>query len=110
MLNHEVTRLVNLRLGDGATMYVQATSLTPGEDLAEEEREIAARPPSVDQITNTLRAFAAAITGELKATGATRFAVEFGCDLAIETGSLIAILGKGSATTSLKVMLEWTGD
>jgi hypothetical protein len=38
---------------------------------------------------------------------ASRVTLEFGCDIALESGSLVAAIGKASAKSAFKVTLEW---
>ncbi len=91
-----------ISLGEGVEMYVEVTG-----DGA--EREIAGRrtAASLQDVTDALTRFSSSLTESLKKSGASRFSVEFGCEVAAETGSLVAVLGKGSATSSIKVTLEW---
>ncbi|MFI1106669.1 CU044_2847 family protein [Streptomyces physcomitrii] len=38
---------------------------------------------------------------------ASKVTREFGCDMALESGALIAAIGKASAKSAFKVTLEW---
>lgn len=73
-----------------------------------DESEIAARKPSLDEVLNGLAALAMEIGTRLQQTGATRASVEFGCEIAVESGTFVAVIGKGSAKSTFKVGLEWT--
>ena len=100
--------LLPLRVGDGAVLYVSASRLPTDRAVGSEvEVEVAGRPPSTRQIIEVIGRFADELTDELGKSGASRFTVEFGCEIGVETGQVFAVLGKASAKSSLKVTLEW---
>ena len=99
--------LVPVRVG-ADLIYVEAQVLSTGDPLGE-EGEIAGRSPSVDDVLNGLTSLAKRFASRLRDTDATRVRVEFGCELAIESGSLVAVLGKASAKSAMKIELEWSG-
>jgi hypothetical protein len=108
MVEDAEDQVVPLRIGT-SLMYVTATRLSANQaGELDEEVEIAARPPSVEQITAALKDFATQVTESLQGSGASRFVVEFGCDVAVETGRVVAMLGKGSLASTLRVTLEWS--
>ena len=72
-----------------------------------EERDIAAARPDMTEVIRAIREFSGTLGESLSESGATRFAVEFGFEIAVETGQLVAVLGKASAKSTLKVTLEW---
>ena len=96
--------LVPLHL-DGHTVYLAAVNRAqvPGGD----EVEVVARQPNVDDALRGLSAFAEKVAASLDTTGVTRLSVEFNCEFAVESGTLVAIVGKASGTTGVKVGLEW---
>jgi Trypsin-co-occurring domain 1 len=97
--------LFPLRVGDGAMLYVAASRLNSKSDAS--EVEVSGRVPSTRQVIEIIGQFASELTDELGRTGATRFTVEFGCEIAVETGQVFAVLGKANTRSSLKVTLEW---
>jgi hypothetical protein len=98
---------VRVDMGDAA-LYVEAYDLHP-ESAADygEERDIAAVKPDMTEVIRALRAFSGSLAESLRESRATRFTIEFGCEIALETGQLVAVLGKASAKSTLKVTLEW---
>ncbi|MFC4536845.1 CU044_2847 family protein [Sphaerisporangium dianthi] len=105
-------RLVRLETPGDGVLYVEAREL--GAALYDDERELSggdgamrAITGAVDDVTGALGAFAGRLRSALAESGATRYAVEFGCEIAVETGKVVAVIGKGSATSSLKVTMEW---
>jgi len=72
------------------------------------EREIAGGiHPSFSNVTKAITSVAKEIAGAIESAKPKKASVEFGCDLAIESGQLTALIVKGSGTASLKVTLEW---
>jgi hypothetical protein len=98
--------LIPLRVGDDAVLYVSASRLS-ADQTYDGEVEVAGRIPSTRQIIEVIGRFADELTGELGKSAATRFTVEFGCEIAVETGQVFAVLGKADAKSSLRVTLEW---
>jgi hypothetical protein len=101
--------LVELQ-ADGSVLYVEARELarSPGDD--EEELSGSVRRVSavaVDQVSAAVGGFASRIGASLAQSGCQRYSVEFGCEIAVETGQVVAVLGKGTATSSVKITLEW---
>jgi hypothetical protein len=101
--------LVELQ-ADGSVLYIEARDLArlPGDD----ERELSGSvrrmsAATVDQVAHAVSGFASQLGASLAHTGCQRYSVEFGCEIAVETGQVVAVLGKGSATSSVKITLEW---
>lgn len=97
-----------LPLDDGTSIYVEA-SLLDGYLIAgaEGETEVAAVAPNLESLLDSLVAFSSRIAKSFATTNATSAAVEFGCEVGIESGRLVALIGKASGKTTFKVRLEW---
>ncbi|MFF0366442.1 CU044_2847 family protein [Micromonospora sp. NPDC005087] len=95
--------LVPLHL-DGHVIYL-ASSISSG--TSSDEMEVASRPASLDDALAGLSAFAARVGEGLRDAGVTRLTVEVSCEFAIDSGKFIAIVGKASAKSGVKVGLEW---
>lgn len=82
------------------------------ETMALGDEEIAGRAVDVAELTNSLQLVAETITNSLSAglreVKPGKVTVEFGCEVAMETGTLVAVLVKGTAKANLKVTMEWT--
>ncbi|MGW2083863.1 CU044_2847 family protein [Streptomyces sp. NPDC001880] len=94
---------------DGRTVHF---SIAPGggrtqPDLGEEQ-EISWRRPTLAPVLDGLTSVARAMGTRLQQTGASRATVEFGCDVSIDTGQLLAVFGKATSKSAWKVTLEWT--
>jgi hypothetical protein len=100
-------RLVPVSI-DGLKVYLFAQEVGVSREVLGEEHEIASRQPRLEQVVDGLAGFAKQIAGRLQETDAVKVAVEFGCDIAVESGSFIAVIGKASASSSFKVSLEWS--
>ncbi|MFJ3402223.1 CU044_2847 family protein [Streptomyces microflavus] len=90
---------------DGVRIQVFARTTEPVTDG--EESAIGARRPSLDQIMSGLNAVARAVGEQARQSTASKVTLEFGCDIALESGSLVAAIGKASAKSAFKVTLEW---
>ncbi|MEU9920807.1 CU044_2847 family protein [Streptomyces griseoluteus] len=90
---------------DGVRIQVFAGSAEAAADG--EETAIGARRPSLDQVMSGLNAVARAVGEQARQSTASRVTLEFGCDIALESGSLVAAIGKASAKSAFKVTLEW---
>ncbi|NUT21394.1 MAG: hypothetical protein HOV77_19645 [Hamadaea sp.] len=72
------------------------------------ESNIAASPYGLEQIIPGLCAFAGELIRQIQEHDARKLTLEFGCNFGMESGRLVAILGKASVHSSIKVGLEWT--
>jgi hypothetical protein len=99
-----VDELVRLEM-PGGVMYVEARRLDREPDEGEEE--IASVRPKLDQVLETLSGFSSQIQESLRRSGAPRIVLELSVEIAVESGQLIAVLGKASSKSTLKVTLDW---
>lgn len=96
------TKIVSLKLEDGSVVKVQAVALGGDQDVAAGKVifPIKILTDSIESITHTLLATLQKVKPD-KAT------VEFGLEVAVESGALTALLAKGTGTGNLKITLEW---
>jgi Trypsin-co-occurring domain 1 len=71
------------------------------------ETEIAASLPSVETALRGASAFARRVVEEFRQSGAARVRVEFGCEIAVESGTFLAVIGKATGRSTFTVGLEW---
>lgn len=74
---------------------------------ADVELPIASKTPSVDQVLQSVTAFAEGVVANFREIGAAKVSIEFGCEFAVESGTLLAVIGKVNSKSALKVGLEW---
>lgn len=91
---------------DGQPIYLSVRRLESGQAGAD-EREIAASRPNLEEALDSLVGVARAVGTRLQQTGSQRATVEFACEFAVESGTLVAVLGKATARSTFKVALEW---
>jgi len=97
-----MTQLVPVELSDGTRIMVRA-SIPGGEgDVAAIDRIL-----SIADVTATIEGVSKALNEAIDKVKPSKASVEFGVELAIEAGQLTALVAQGSATTSLKITLEW---
>jgi Na+/H+-translocating membrane pyrophosphatase len=97
------TERIKTILANGTCMYIEAT-------LLEGEEEVAFTLPSFKEVTDVLEGIAESVNATLKKVKPRRASIEFGLEVAMESGHLTALLVKGSGTSNLKVTLEWGED
>ena len=97
--------LVPVLLADGSRLFVRAQPVTPSG--IDDEREIAGRMPSIEQVVDAVGGFTDRIGAALRRAAPSKYTVEFECEFALEAGALVAVLGKGSAKTAFSVTVEW---
>lgn len=85
---------------DGRTVWIEARQLGG-------EEEVAGRSFDFEDVTNSLAAIASQVGQAVRGLRPERVKVELGCEVAVESGKLTALLVKGSAKANLKLTLEW---
>ena len=98
--------LVPIEVGDQMVL-MSVRDLDLAVSGAAEEQPISGRRPRLEHVLDGLAAFAGQLAGRFEGTGASKVSVEFGCEVAVESGTLIAVIGKASATSTITVGLEW---
>jgi len=77
----------------------------------QEDEEVASRMLAFGEFTAALGSVTKSVTGAVMSglgkVKPDKVAVEFGCELGVESGKLTAILVKGTAKATVKVTMEW---
>ena len=92
--------LVPVKLANGAEMRVAATVLGGEEDVA-------FKLLSFEEITNTIEGIAGSLNAALQKIKPKKASIEFGLEVAVESGKLTTLLVNGSGTATLNITLEW---
>ena len=102
-MNDSETRTQNIpvKLKNGRTIRVEVTQ-TGREDVA------LGAASEFEEVTDALEGIVEAIAETINQANPTKATVKFGLEIAVESGNLIAILGKGSTKANLEISLEWT--
>jgi len=98
--------LVPVRIQDQVVLV--AAEQRAGRQGIRDEAEIGARRPNVDQMLAGVAAFAQEVAASIRGAEVSRVTVEFGCEFAVESGVLVAVIGKATGRSSIKVGLEWS--
>ena len=96
------TRIVPVELDDGTRIKVRATALGGEEDVA-----ALAQVFPFAQIATTIENIAKTLNATVAKINPDRASIEFGVELAIESGQLSALIVQGSTNGNLKITLEW---
>jgi hypothetical protein len=97
--NGRHTRTVPVRIGSH-TVYLAIDSSDPASP-----DNSSAQPSTMQQALYGLDAFTKAIANHLSTSGAAKVSVEFGCTFTIEYGSIVAVIGKPTTDSVLRVTL-----
>ncbi len=99
-----VTHIERVEMPDGAVIYAQieeAETAQTGVDVGLRDRF------RLDNLGPTIRSVATSVHRSVDGLKPDRIAVEFGLELALDAGKVVAVLASGGAKASLKVTLKW---
>ena len=96
------TEIITAQLEDGTTVKVKASALGGDEDVVDLEKILPFR-----EVTDAIESIAGAMVTTLKKINPDKARVEFGVEVAIESGALTALLVQGTGSGNLKITLEW---
>jgi hypothetical protein len=94
------TELIPLQIEKNLIVYVETTIL-PGEE------EVSSMILPFDELADIIEGVANAIVKPMQNIKPDKASVEFGLEVAMESGKLTSILVKGSGKANLKITLEW---
>lgn len=94
------TEIIKAELVNGTIVHIQVTALGG-------EEEVAFTLPSFNEVTHAIEGIAESVVSTLKKVKPKKASVEFGLEIALESGQLTALLVKGTGTSNLKITLEW---
>jgi hypothetical protein len=100
-----VSKIVEIRLPNGAVALVQAVDVDGGGGGAEQVRWPDAF--DLDGLTATLDGVAHAVRSGVEKALPSKTTVELGISLAVKSGVLTTLIVDGKAQASLTVTLEW---
>jgi hypothetical protein len=92
--------IVPVQFADGTRLHIKATILGREEDVA-------FKLLSFEQVTDTIEHVATALTAALKKAKPKKASVEFGLEIAVDSGKLTALLVESGGTATIKIALEW---
>jgi hypothetical protein len=94
------TEIIKAELANGTIIQIQAMALGG-------EEEVAFTVPSFKGVTDAIEGIAESVGTTLQKIKPKKASVEFGLEVALESGQITALLVKGSGTSNLKITLEW---
>jgi hypothetical protein len=102
--------LVPVQVG-GCRLLIAAHDLSSEPTDRDTEVEIASHAPirdrMLDGMLDGLAAFATEVVTRFEPTSASKVSVQFDCDVAVESGTLVAVVGKASWQRTFTVTVEW---
>ena len=93
------TRLLTIR-GEAGSVFLLETS-------ADGEEDISVTSFTFDKLPQVLNDIARPVLSALKKIKPTEASIEFGLEFVAESGSLVAVVVKGSAKANIKVTMAW---
>lgn len=94
------TEIIKTELPNGASIYVRATVLGGKE-------YVAAGLLSFKGVIDVLEGITESAIMTWEKVKPSKASIEFGLEIALESGAITAMLVKGSGTADLKITLEW---
>jgi len=96
-------QVVKATLPDGTVVRLEArTAGSTQEDVSALSETL-----KFEGVVNAVESISSAMTKALASVKPDKATVEFGVDVAVESGALTALLVKGKGTATLTVTLEW---
>jgi hypothetical protein len=102
-LEQQRSEVIPTQLADGTVIHVQATLLGGDE-------QVSAHIPTFEEVSHIIEGVAQSLFSSLERVKPRKARVEFGVEIALESGHLTALLIQGSSTANLKIILEWGGE
>ncbi len=98
----QYTEIVTAQLQSGTELRIEATVLPGAQKVA-----AAGKLLPLKGLNDTLVDIARDVHDAIEKVQPHKATIEFGIQVGIESGGLIALMTKGSANANLKVTLEW---
>ncbi|MEU1984080.1 CU044_2847 family protein [Nocardia sp. NPDC019395] len=99
-----MTHIERVEMPDGAIIYARVdedASDTTGVDVGLRDRF------KLDTLGPTIQSVAAAVHNSVEGLKPDTVSVEFGLELSLDAGRVVAVLASGGVKASLKVKLDW---
>jgi Na+/H+-translocating membrane pyrophosphatase len=94
------SEIIKAELPNGTIVHIQTTTLGG-------EEEVGFTLPAFKDVTDAIEGIAESVMTTLRKVKPKKASVEFGLEIALESGQLTALLVKGTGTSNLKITLEW---
>jgi hypothetical protein len=92
--------LQKVSLPDGNFVMVEARCLDP-------EQKVGYKLPSFTEIAGTITSITTVLASAINKAKPHTASIEFGVEIAVESGQLTALIVKGGAKANLKITLTW---
>jgi hypothetical protein len=103
-MNEDGESLVLAELADGTKLAIRAEHIGPA--LASDDEIIA----KFETVTKSIEGVGRDVLAAARRVSPQKATVELAFGLAVETGHLIALFGRGKGEGSIRVTLEWAND
>jgi hypothetical protein len=96
------TEIISVQLDDGTSFKINASNLAGDQDVLDLTTILPFK-----QVTDTIEGVAKAMLATLQKVQPDKASIEFGVEVAVDSGALSALIVKGTGTGNLKITLEW---
>lgn len=96
-----MTQKVPVVLEDGTSIYMEVEPIGGGR------QDVANKALPFEEVSSALESIVKAVAKPITAAMPTKASVEFGLEVAVKEGHLIAAWVRSTGTANLKVTLEW---
>jgi hypothetical protein len=96
------TRVVTVILEDGSEFLMEVSRMEGREKVADEGVFQA------NSLLNSIKGISGMFARTLTEIGPEKFEIEFGIEVSVKSGKLLALLCNGEGKANLKVKLEWS--
>lgn len=102
-------RVVEVPIDASSRLFLEVQDLDPADvAMLDVDHPVAGRSADLGSVLDGVKGFAKRLSDASADFTADKVTVEFGCEVGLETGGLVAIVGKASGKSSMKITLEWT--
>lgn len=89
-------------LSDGSEIYIESVAMRGNGP-----NDVNYKLPEFNQVTSVIKRLGFDIHESVKDISPQKVTVEFGIELGIQAGKLIALIAKGEGKANLNIKLEW---
>lgn len=94
------SKIIPVELNNGKIIHVEATDLGGGQDISVGSLLFEDAVDAIHEISKS-------ILNKIELMKPKKAIVEFGLEVALESGKLTAVLVKGNSKASIKITFEW---
>lgn len=99
----EGIKILPIKLANDIIIHIETQENEKGQ-----RQNVVNKAYTFDKVKEQIGAFSEELHKSLVAIKPSSLKIEFGCELTLEAGNVIALITKGSVKSNLKITLEWS--